>query len=65
MLKPVYANQFKRDLKLIKKRGKNIRKLKSIITDLYLLINIKLWYLLVNQNIDILITNTDHLTEAL
>jgi mRNA interferase YafQ len=32
MLKPIYTNQFKRDLKLIKKRGKNIRKLKSIIT---------------------------------
>jgi len=31
MLKPIYTNQFKRDLKLAKKRGKSIKKLKSII----------------------------------
>ena len=32
MLKAIYTNQFKRDLKLAKKRGKSIRKLKFIIT---------------------------------
>lgn len=32
MLKHVYTNQFKKDLKLAKKRGKSIKKLKSIMT---------------------------------
>ena len=42
-------------------------KLNKIQTYYYrsLFINIKLWYLLVNQNTDILITNPDRLTEAL
>jgi mRNA interferase YafQ len=31
MLKPTYTNQFKKDLKLIKKRKKDIYKLKSLI----------------------------------
>ena len=34
MLKPVYTNQFKKDLKLVKKRNKNIHKLKSLITNI-------------------------------
>lgn len=31
MLKPIYTNQFKRDLKLAKRRGKSIKKLKIIM----------------------------------
>ena len=34
MLKPSYTKQFERDLKKIKKRGKNTKKLKSILSDL-------------------------------
>lgn len=34
MLTPGYKTSFKRDLKLIKKRGKNIQKLYNIIYDL-------------------------------
>ncbi|NGX63654.1 MAG: mRNA interferase YafQ [Candidatus Anoxychlamydiales bacterium] len=32
MLDAVYITQFKKDLKLVKKRGKNINKLKTIMT---------------------------------
>jgi mRNA interferase YafQ len=32
MLKPIYLRQFERDLKLAQQRGKNIDKLKKIIT---------------------------------
>ena len=34
MLKPSFTKQFERDLKKIKKRGKNTKKLKSILSDL-------------------------------
>ena len=34
MLTPVYTRQFERDLKRIKKRGKNIEKLKIILSSL-------------------------------
>lgn len=34
MLTPGYKTSFKRDLKLIKKRGKDIRKLYNILSDL-------------------------------
>ena len=34
MLTPGYKNSFKKDLKLIKKRGKDIQKLYNIISDL-------------------------------
>ncbi len=34
MLKPGYKTSFKRDFKLIKKRGKDIKKLYDIISDL-------------------------------
>ncbi|HSW70956.1 MAG TPA: type II toxin-antitoxin system YafQ family toxin [Gammaproteobacteria bacterium] len=34
MLTPGYKNSFKKDLKLIKKRGKEIKKLYDVITDL-------------------------------
>ena len=34
MLKPVYSHQFERDLKKIRKRGKNLDKLKIIVRTL-------------------------------
>ena len=34
MLKPSYTKQFERDLKKVKKRGKNIKKLTLILSDL-------------------------------
>jgi mRNA interferase YafQ len=34
MLCPIYARQFERDIKLMKKRGKNLEKLKPVIRSL-------------------------------
>ena len=34
MLQPAYTNQFQKDLKKMKKRGKDLEKIKTIINDL-------------------------------